>query len=180
MPPGDPGVREPEVGVLAAADHVAALLERVAPVRAVVQLQARGELTVAALRGGRLVAGLRVRVRRGRLAVRLLTTGVTALVVAGLLLAAVLVVTGLLLSGVATLVVARLTAAVAALVVTGLLAAVPTLVITGLAALVVPGLAGVPALVVTGLLLATAIAALVIARLATAVPALVVTGLPPP
>src|SRR5882757_2578308 len=55
VPAGHAGVREPEVGVLAPAHDVAALLELVVPVRTVVQLQARGQLTLRRLHGRRRV-----------------------------------------------------------------------------------------------------------------------------
>lgn len=90
----DTGVGEPEVRVLATAHDVATLLQGVRPVRAVVQLQARRELT-RRRRGAVATLLLRVRVA-GRLAVRLL---LAVLVVAALLLlAAVLVVATLLVA----------------------------------------------------------------------------------
>src|SRR5690606_35441425 len=125
----DTGVRQPEVGVLATADHVASMLEAVRTVRAVLQLQDGGQLAV--------------RLHRGRRVPALVVT--TTLVVAGLPVAALVVTTTLVVAGlpVAALVVTT------TLVVAGL--PVAALVVPGLpvAALVVPGLA-VPALVVAG------------------------------
>src|SRR5437879_9456850 len=55
VPPGHAGVGQPEVRVLAATHHVAALLQRVVAVRAVVELQAGLHLPGAGLHGGRRV-----------------------------------------------------------------------------------------------------------------------------
>src|SRR5699024_5781119 len=97
---GHPGVRHPEIGLLASADHVAALFERVRTVRTVVDLECGCPLSAGARwwrwpRGwtgwlaGRLSGGLAVRIalcwvtagrtrRPGRLAVGVTLCWVTA------------------------------------------------------------------------------------------------------
>lgn len=163
----DTGVGEPEVRVLATAHDVATLLQGVRPVRAVVQLQARRELTRR--RGGAVATLLlRVRVALPASAVRLL---LAVLVVAALLLlAAVLVVATLLVAALvvpAALLGLRVTALVVAATLGGLGV---TLVVATLR-----GLLGVPALLVATLL----VAALLIATgwgLLTVAALLIATG----
>src|SRR5690606_33309478 len=97
----DTGVGKPEVGILASADHVAALLERVGPVRTVVELQDGCELTVpgrrhAATRVAALLLSVRVATTgRGRRSLGGVTTGRArrsriTLVIAGLAVALVI------------------------------------------------------------------------------------------
>src|SRR5882757_9919131 len=83
-------VRQPEIGVLAPADDVAALLELVVPVRAVIKLQARGQLARTRLHGRRRVT------LRGLLRITTLLGVSTLLRVTALLLAVARVVASLL------------------------------------------------------------------------------------
>jgi hypothetical protein len=125
---GDTGVGQPEVRVLSTAHDVPALLQGVRPVRAVVELKARGEraagrrrLAVALLLAVLVVTALLLAV----LVIPALLGLAVTLVVSGLgvaLLLAVLVVTALLRLAVA-LVVATLLGLTVTLVVTTLLLA---------------------------------------------------------